>query len=252
MPLDFKTSALGFQLSIPRKKIICAVSSRKFNYDFRHAKGKSAHANIQKNRERFLNNLGLDLANAVFLEQVHKSRVCVAGLSFMGKGAFDYPGSVKGVDAAITNVPGMPLCVLSADCLPLIFFDHKKQVIGIAHAGWKGTQLKVARRVVSLMIKKFSCAPANVQVIIGPGIRGCCYDVGPEFKGYFERSIRQRQNKLFFDLAGENIDQLIQSGISRSNIFDPGICTSCRNAEFFSYRSGDRQLRMLSLVCLTS
>ena len=61
-----------------------------------------------------------------------------------------------------------------------LFFDLKKKVIGVAHAGWKGTIRMVAQNTVKVLKEKFNCLPDDILVGFGPAIGPCCYEIGPD------------------------------------------------------------------------
>lgn len=187
-------------------------------------------------RENFLSGIGIDFRNLVCAKQMHGDKVLVVEKSDMGKGAQSYDTAIADTDAFITNVRNLPLAVLTADCLSVFLYDSQNLVVGIAHAGWKGTLRKITANTLDLMRSKFGTNPLYVYVGFGPAIRECCYEVGEEFKGCFKKGVTQRSGSCYLDLAAINRDQLLDFGVRKENIEDPKICTSCRKAEFFSYR----------------
>ena len=231
---------------------ICVFSNRNFNYDLRAAESREESGAVIRARKALLEKFGLDLERAVFLQQVHGARIAFLHSPVFRRGGFAYTEGLEGTDAAITDLKNVPLCLLSADCLPVFFFSPRPKVIGIAHAGWKGTGSGIVSAVIEKMTTDFGCRPDEVKVGFGPGIRSCCYEVGVEFKKYFSaQSIVEKESRLFLDLAAENVRRLIAAGVKRINIFDAKICTACENNEFFSYRRGDGKNRMLTIVCRT-
>ena len=101
------------------------------------------------------------------------------------------------------------------------------------------------------MQDEFNISPARLQVTFGPAIRACCYEVGEEFRGYFNYGLNNKQGRYYLDLAGINKRQLLDAGVREENISDSGLCTSCRSKEFFSYRrEGSSSGRMISVVML--
>jgi len=130
-------------------------------------------------------------------------------------------------------------------------YDAQQQVIGLAHAGWRGTRDNIAGKAVLAMMKEYDCRPENIYVGFGPGIRSCCYGVGEEFTAIFQHGLIRRNNLLYFDLIKANTEQLLSREIKQANIFDCSICTSCCHDEYFSYRSdgssGGRAMAVLMM-----
>ena len=197
------------------------------------------------NHEDFLRRLGIAAAPLVRLEQVHGGKVAKIG------GGAGFSKEISGADGAVTNVKGIALSVRTADCLPVLFYDPGHNAAGIAHAGWKSTKEKISKNVVEAMKADFGSVPSKILVAMGPALRQCCYEVNSEFLVHFPDSVVKMAHKHYFDLVGENAGQLITSGISAKNIFDCGICTACKNDEFFSFRKEKEKAgRMLSVIML--
>jgi len=120
------------------------------------------------------------------------------------------------------------------------------------HAGWRGTKGNITGKAINSMRERFGCRPDNLYVKFGPAIRGCCYEVGQEFKGWLSYGLIEREKGYFLDLAGINKRQVIESGIKEERIFDTKECTFCLNSEFFSFRrEGPGCGRMISVMMLT-
>lgn len=146
-------------------------------------------------------------------------------------------GSVPDCDALVTTESGRILTVRTADCLPIFFWDKKGKAVALTHAGWKGTHQKIAAKTVA-RLKRLGVDPKNLQVIFGPSIRACCYEVGPEFAGRFDaRTLRKNKiGRLQFDLVLANRLQLGAAGVPKTAIRDLKLCTACDRATFFSFR----------------
>jgi YfiH family protein len=172
-------------------------------------------------------------------------------------------------DGMVTDVPGILLAVMTADCLPVILVDAKRRAVGVFHAGWRGTVKRIVEKGVGEMHRWFGTDPGDLKAAIGPGIRGCCYEVGPEVRSAFEAQFSygsslfretKEQNevheryplffltarapghselpkKIFLDLAEANRRQLVNAGVPAKNISDIDLCTSCRKDLFFSHRA---------------
>jgi YfiH family protein len=195
--------------------------------------------------EDFLKTLGAAEPRLAKLEQVHKGKVANVTAKT------DLSSKIAGCDGAITNAKGVALMVMTADCLPIFLYDPEKHAIGIAHAGWRGTAEGIAKNVVNAMKAEFGSEPAKILIGFGPAIRQCCYEVSREFLVHFPGSVVKMAHKYYFDLAGENAEQLLSLGVNTKNMFDCGICTSCRSDEFYCYRKeADKTARMASVIML--
>src|SRR6266566_347266 len=85
---------------------------------------------------------------------------------------------VPGRDALVTDRPGLPLLATFADCYPVLLFDPGRRALALAHAGWRGTAVGVARAAVEALRREYGCRPADLVAGVGPGICGRCYEVG--------------------------------------------------------------------------
>ena len=191
----------------------------------------------------------LKVEKIALLNQKHTEKIIT--LKEMPLNKINFIGNGDGI---LTNLSGIYLGVLTADCLPIIFFDRKERVIGIIHAGWRGTVKGIAKKLVKKMKEEFSSLPENILAGIGPGIGKCCYEVGKEWiKKYGEGAgnfIEERENKFFLDLKVWNIHQLIEEGIDKRNIEVLPYCTSCNSNIFFSERKNHPTGRFLSAISL--
>ncbi|MFH1459839.1 MAG: peptidoglycan editing factor PgeF [Candidatus Omnitrophota bacterium] len=233
------------------ERIIIAFSLKNFNYDLRAGENKTARTRIISARQRMFTDLGIDFKKAVFLEQVHKNKVAKINSSKQNAGIVSFAESISGADGAITQNKGRALCLLTADCLPIIFWDPGKKAIGIAHAGWRGTKQAIVRNLLEKMQKQFQSDPAQIKTCFGPGIRDCCYEVGFEFKKIFPDFIRENKKtrRIYLDLIQANTVQMKTFGVREKNIFDLKLCTKCNSGIFYSYRRENTDKRMLSLIC---
>ena len=165
-------------------------------------------------------------------------------------------------DALITRHSGVALAMSSADCVPLLFYDPVERVLGLAHAGWRGTARGIAAITIHAMAEQFRCSPTNILVGIGPSIGPCCYEVSEEVQGYFmgqqafdpdPTDVRYRKiiresavfhmkrihgyDSLRLDLWETNRNQLLMAGVLPEHIESSEVCTSCKKEHFFSHRA---------------
>ncbi|MFH1783678.1 MAG: peptidoglycan editing factor PgeF [bacterium] len=227
--------------------VVCAFSNGRENMSFRDG----PQENVLSNRKSFCDKLGINYSHLICFDQVHGNTITELGIEDRGKGALEKESAIGETDAGVTRDKNVPFGILTADCVPLFFFDKEKKVVAVAHAGYKGTMKKIAIHTIEKMYKKYGCRVHNILVGIGPAIRECCYQVTDEFKDYFPEHVREREGKLYCNLIDENRKQLISSGILTGNILDCGFCTVCDNDKFFSFRKEkDKAGRILSLIML--
>jgi YfiH family protein len=187
----------------------------------------------------------------VCAEQIHDNKIKYVELQDLGKGALIYDTCIKGVDALITDNKDIPLAIFTADCLSVFLYDRGAPAIGLVHAGWRGTKENITPGTLQLMLHQFNSKISDVYVGFGPAIRECCYEVGKEFFELFPDNLYERDNRYYLDLVKINKRQLLDLGVRQENILDSGICTSCSNDKFFSYRKeGNACARMMSVIML--
>ncbi|MGI6453945.1 MAG: peptidoglycan editing factor PgeF [Syntrophomonadaceae bacterium] len=199
---------------------------------------------VMENRRRWTAVFDGKISDMVCCEQVHGRQIGIVKRTDRGRGAYELESVLPGLDGMICNEAGMLLAAFFADCLPIYFFDPHKRVIGIAHAGWKGTLGRIAASTVTAMEKAFASKPQNIWVFLGPGIKACCFVIQDDLveKVYDELReidgiISNKNGRLTWDLRLTNRRILLSSGIREKNIIDCDLCTSCHLDKFFSYRN---------------
>jgi len=188
------------------------------------------------NRVRSFDAVGRDPATVYDVWQVHSADVICT----------DEPRQQniphKKADAILTDNPEVSLFMRFADCVPILLFDPKKLVVGVAHAGWQGTVKRIARVTIDKMISVYGSHPADIRVGIGPSIASHHYEVGPEVVQQVAESFRAQENSLlesrngskYLDLWAANRFLLRQAGVEDIEI--SGLCTSCNQNDWFSHR----------------
>ena len=146
----------------------------------------------------------------------------------------------------------MALVITVADCVPILLFDPIQKVIGIVHAGWKGTANAIVKRAIYKMQEEFKTETENVLAFIGPSAGVCCYEVSEEVAVKFENKIVPYDKaKIFVDLKKENAFQLQRQGVVPGNIEISELCTICEKQLFHSYRrDGKSAGRMMAVIYL--
>jgi len=144
-------------------------------------------------------------------------------------------------DAMVTDRPGLGLCILSADCTPVLFTDPDRGVIGAAHAGWKGAIGGVLLRTLEGM-EALGAQRSRIRAAIGPVIQQASYEVGPEFRETFlsqdpgskDLFIPGKGDRFHFDLPGFCQRELISAGVGE--VFNLGHDTCAMGETYFSNR----------------
>lgn len=160
-------------------------------------------------------------------------------------------------DFFITNQQHVGLCVLTADCLPVIVYDPVHHAAGIAHAGWKGSAQQIVTKMMQAMYKAYRTQAQDCKVYLGPSARACCYEVQVDFTNYFadvahnSMIFQKRDDILYFDNAAYNKHVLVKSGIKSQNLYTKElICTIC-SVDYCSYRKEkDKARRQVSMIIL--
>jgi len=149
---------------------------------------KDKSSNVRKNLELVRKKIKHSAKDIFLLNQIHSNKYIYIDKKYQFK-------SKPKVDAVITNQTNLPIAILTADCAPILIFDHQKKIIAAIHAGWKGAYKGIVDKVIKFMIKKGS-KPQNITAVIGPCISIDNYEVQNDFKNKFLR--KDRKNKIFF------------------------------------------------------
>lgn len=181
-------------------------------------------------------------------EQVHKDRVAWVDAPSKAAAAKNVP--LRGVDALLTRATGVGLGVVVADCVPVLCADERNGVVGVIHAGWRGTALEITRKVLESL--KFPLH--QMRVGIGPAICPNCFVVGEEVARQFPASCvtesTQEEGKFHVDLWQANVLQCLEVGVAERNIEVMRTCTMETTA-LFSFRRGDRTERNVAFILRT-
>jgi YfiH family protein len=231
---------------------------------------------VERNRKLFLAAAGAGSKTKpwplITVKQIHSDLIHVVRSA--------RPGPLAG-DGLITNIPGIALGILIADCFPVLLVDAKNQAVGAFHCGWRPTVKRMVEKGLGIMRYEFGTRAEDVYAAIGPGIQSCCYEVGEELKEQFESQfayagelfhavqesdpVREKYPLLFMnmrapghgdpciklhlDLREANRRQLLELGVPEKNISALKHCTACNTRSFFSHRAEKGNTgRMLAVV----
>jgi hypothetical protein len=193
----------------------------------------------KEKRKSFLLALGIQVESVVWQEQIHRDVIRVVG-------AIDRGTTISGVDGMVykknLNDPPIVLPVHTADCVPLLAVDPVEKIIGVAHAGWKGTTLHIGKKCIREM-EKLGANASDIRVVIGPRIGMCCYTITANradvFREKFPGSdvVVEKDENFFADIGKANYLDLLSVGIKPGHIdYDPSLCTFCKDDDFYSFR----------------
>ena len=194
--------------------------------------------------EEFLNALGVPSSNLILLKQEHADEVLAVGAARPA----GYGGN-SSADAVVLSSPGWYSAIRTADCLSVLAVEPRRRVVGLVHAGWRGTCKRVTAKAVAHLLRLSGSLAEDLWVGFGPCIRNCCYEVGEDVRAAY-RKRGHETGEIFqgrcLDLIRANRLQLEQLGVSR--IVDSGLCTSCCNDRFYSYRREKTDRRIWTLA----
>ena len=197
---------------------------------------------VAANRLRLAAELGVDEGRIVLPHQTHGTETRVIDGGFMLLTANERQRLLDGVDAVLTDVPGLCIGVSTADCIPVLLYDAEHRAAAAVHAGWRGTQARILQKAVSGMCAVYGTEPARLKAVIGPGISLDSFEVGDEVYAAFEEAgfdmgaIAARRAKWHIDLPLANRLQLTRCGVDEANITTLGTCTYANADEYFSAR----------------
>ncbi|MBU0648109.1 peptidoglycan editing factor PgeF [Patescibacteria group bacterium] len=231
--------------------IITAMSDRLMG-DLSFKKNTLAEK-VVENRKKFLVGLGVDMDRMVAMEEVHGDRIEVVDESYMGRGVYSKDDWIEGVDGMITAMREVFLFGTFADCLPVYFFDPTRRIVGLAHAGWRGLLKDIGGKMVKKMRDEFGVDPENIEVLVGPSIGRCCFEVKEDVLSEFaaikhrDKWRTEKNKKIYIDLQYICRAQLIEAGVLLENILIGSDCTFC-NKKYFSYRRDKKNNGIMGAV----
>ena len=205
---------------------------------------------VIKNHQKLANDAGYHYHDLIHMQQIHSDKVVIVDPK---KDHFKTPPLC---DALITNQTNIPLMVMTADCTPILIYEHVNQVIAVVHAGRAGAFQSIVTQTIQTMQHSFNSQLENIHVILGPSIGACCYEVGEEIaiesqKLGFGFAITQKKAHYFLDVNAIILKELLNLGIKKEHIEDLKICNACQNNTYFSYRADQQQTgRMAGVLML--
>lgn len=207
---------------------------------------EDARENILFNYRAFTKAIGINYKNIVIASQGHTSNIKIASSQDRGKGVVR-ERDPEAVDGFITNEPGVALCLLFADCVPVYLYDPVHEAIGLLHSGWRGTVLQISSKGIRMMEEAYGSKPEEMIACIGPSICQDCYETGSDLFREFSEAYSEEEKAAIFrpgkdpehyqlDLWEAVCITLRKAGVLPENIHVTDLCT-CHNPELlFSHR----------------
>lgn len=215
-------------------------------------------ARVRENFARFCAAAGLPADGVVLSAQEHHTAIRTVTAADRGRG-IDQAG-FQDVDGLLTDEPGVVLCTQYADCVPLLFADPVRRVVGTAHAGWRGTVQQIGAVTVQRMQADYGCRPADILCGIAPSIGPCCFEVDePVYTAFAALPVFDTRcytagpaGKYRIDLWEVNRRILLAAGIPAGNVTVTDLCTRCHPDLFWSHRAtGGRRGSLAAFIGLT-
>jgi polyphenol oxidase len=213
---------------------------------------------VVRNRQKLSELLQIPLARWICCEQTHDSHIAKITKQDAGKGAVDMETALAQTDGLYTNEAELLLALCFADCVPLYFAAPNYGLVGVAHAGWKGTVKNIAGKMVRLWCEREHIPLQEIMVAIGPAIGSCCYIVDDRVLNAAQNALGEKRDLPYrevslgqyaLDLKELNRLLLIKEGVLASNIQVSDYCTSCAEDLFFSHRRDNGQTgRMMAFI----
>lgn len=187
---------------------------------------------VPHNRIKFLEKHSIYPQSVVSADLEHGNTVRIVTVADLGK-------VIPKCDGLITFEKNIFLSITVADCLPIVIFNQKKDMLCLLHAGWRGLNNKIISKALATLQNIYNIDPTELLVSIGPAIGPCHYEVNTDlaekFSQYSNVAI-ERDSKVFLDLKKIAQKQLMELGILLRNITTSDICTFCQSDIYFSHR----------------
>lgn len=196
----------------------------------------------QTNIQMLLNDLGEPVDQVFVPQQRHTDQLTILTKNATSAHPLPPDNKYSYTDGVVSNLPLTALAVYTADCVPVLIYDNVNKIVGAVHSGWKGTQAHIVNRAVSILIEQFNCKPDNINVLIGPHIGPCCYEVKKDVASQFTaeyQAVQTMGSRLYLNLKEAIIRSLRPLPL---NITSLDLCTACNSADYFSFRRDGKVL----------
>ncbi|MCL4354465.1 peptidoglycan editing factor PgeF [Patescibacteria group bacterium] len=200
-----------------------------FSTTRKHGSMKTLGKINNQNLKKALLLKNLDSNNLVLSEQIHGINI---------EEVVDAnEGLIKQCDGVITRKKGLVIGIITADCLPIVFWDSDNKILAVIHAGCKGILEGIVQNLI-LKLKKMGADIKNLKMLIGPSICGKCYEVSEKLiKDFKEKFLWSSIDGRFLDLKNIAFEVAVRNGLSSKNIEISNLCTKENSSFLFSARA---------------
>lgn len=204
---------------------------------------------VRENHILLAKQLDYDLEQLVHMRQIHSDIVVTVDPKVHN---FENPPEC---DALVTDKPGIPLMVMTADCTPVLLFDPVQNIIAVAHAGRAGAVKGIVPKTIEKMCSDFGSSIDDINVVLGPSIHGCCYEVGEKIANEVTEdgygfAVTAREGSYYLEVNAIIKKQLEDIGIKKEKLEDIDICNACEHENFFSYRADHQKTGRIAGVLM--
>jgi len=194
-----------------------------------------------QNRREYFDKLGININNVVSTNLIHETNIVVVDEKDKGQ-------IILNTDGLITAKQNIFLTVTVGDCVPIYFFDEKKNIVGLAHAGWRGVVKNISKALIEKMTSEFGSNPTDISVYIGPHLQKCHFEIKEDIVSQFDSEFVLKENGIIkVDLLSIIKQQLLSLGVKSENIEFSNECTYCNIDKYFSYRR-DKPEKVQSMI----
>ena len=194
--------------------------------------------NVRANYGALCNALGICTYDIVKSKQVHGTTIRLITSSDCGK---LYDNDIPEADGMITNINNVALIIYTADCVPILLHDSKKNVVCALHAGWRGTVKDICGIAVKKMLDAYGSNPSDIKASIGPCIGNCCFETSIDVVDALYNTLENSADLCYEKYGNKykvNLKMANKIMLSRVSVEDISIssdCTSC-NDKYWSHR----------------
>ena len=214
---------------------------------------------VLSNRICVSEKIDIPLKNWVFAEQLHTTTIHKVTAGDLGSGVYDFESGISATDGLYTKDINVVLATFYADCTPLYFYAPNHQLIGVAHAGWRGTVNGIMHKMLQTLKEIEHIHPSEILVAIGPCIGRDAYRVDDtvinqvlktDIPNITETFVDLGKGQYKFDPKLMNYKQALFEGIPSENILVSSYCTYTDKDLFYSHRRNPQSGRMMSFIAL--
>ena len=204
---------------------------------------------VRKHRHLLADLLDIDMKRFTYVHQHHSDIIMEVTSNEIGKGVSSFEDGLE-CDALYTRVKGIPLCVFHADCVPIFFIDEKEEIVGIIHAGFKGTMKHIALKAIQEVISRENLNIEDLKFYIGPFRMKQSFEIDDSSKiAIVEAGFEETIKNNHFDNGLANVLDLRKLGVKDEQIALANMDT-VSDGRFYSAYQKTPVGRLVSLIYL--